>query len=137
MMYRSKKRLSTVLFVSLVIVFFSCSKDKGPTSGALVGRWQYQNSTFDTSAAGGHPPVTIYDVNFASIVGETLEFKKGDTIYYSYWGLTTWGNYAVSGNNLILINSAARDTMIIYALTANKLTIGWDNPSYKADLTRQ
>ena len=135
-MHRSKKWWPIVLPVFLTAVFFSCSKDKGLATDALVGRWQYQNSTYDTSTGGGHSPVTIYDANFPSRLGESLEFRKGDTIYYSYLGMTTWCNYLVKGNNLILIGSAGSDTMTVYTLTTNKLTIGWEGPGYKANFTR-
>ncbi|MDO6435509.1 hypothetical protein Q4E93_33150 [Flavitalea sp. BT771] len=127
-----------LLVIPAAGIFWGCSKDKGLTPDALVGRWQYQNSTYDTSATGkSAPPVTIYDASFAADVGETLEFKKGDTVYYSYQGVTTWSNYAVKGHQLILIGSAFSDTLMIYALNANLLTIGWEKPTYKAHFSRQ
>jgi hypothetical protein len=127
-----------LLVIPAAGIFPGCSKDKGLAPDALVGRWQYQNSTYDTSATGRSAPlVTMYDPYFASDMGETLEFKKGDTVYYSYQGVKTWSNYAVKGHQLILIGSASSDTLMIYALTANQLTIGWAEPSYKALFTRQ
>jgi hypothetical protein len=121
------------------ICLYSCSKDNGPDPAAIVGKWQYDNSTLDTVANGQwRPPVTIYDSTFTADVGESLEFRKGDTVYYSYKGVTTWSNYAVKGHDLILIGSAASDTLTIHMLSTSQLQIGTDDgaTSWWANFTR-
>ena len=134
-MHRPEKCLLLLFGISATL-FFGCSKDKGLAAEALLGRWQYQNSTFDTSRTG-RSVVTVYDLSFVADMAETLEFKKGDTVTYTYKGLTTWSNYKVSANQLVLIGSANRVTVNIYTLTSNQLVIGWDSPAYKASFVRQ
>jgi len=128
-----------LLTIPVALCLYSCSKDKGINPAAMVGKWQYTNTTFDTVVGGQwRPPVTVYDNGFTADVGETLDFRKGDTVYYSYQGVTTWSNYSVKGHDLILIGSAVSNTLTIHTLSANQLQIGKDDgaTSWWASLTR-
>ena len=129
-----------LLAIPMTLCVASCSKDKEVSPSAIVGKWRYTNTTFDTVAGGQwRPSVTAYDSAFTADVGETLDFRKGDTVYYSYQGVTTWSNYSVKGNYLILIGSAVSDTLTIHSLSANHvLQIGKDDgyTAWWANLTQ-
>ena len=125
------------LIISAVLLF-SCSKKDGLISAAVIGKWQYHNSTFDTSGIGrSSPAVDIYDPGYTALLGESLEFRKGDTVAYNYKGAVSWSNYLIKGRQLILIGSVSNDTLNIYTLTSSQLIIGWEGPSYKANYIRQ
>jgi len=72
-MHRPEKCLLLLFGISATL-FFGCSKDKGLAAEALLGRWQYQNSTFDTSRTG-RSVVTVYDLSFVADMAETLEIR--------------------------------------------------------------
>ena len=116
----------------LVILLFGCHKDNaGLNASSLYGTWDYQVSILDTLQNGQWASTVVgVDENFAYNFGAVVEFRKPDTVFFtSYAGSRTWCNYAVSGQSLILIGSAVRDTMQIKTLDSKQLVIGWEHPT--------
>lgn len=130
-----------ILFITLLSVFtFSCKKDADNNNKtAIVGHWKYTNSTVDSLINGKWTtPVTAYDSTVIDNFAESLRFTATDTVYYTYYGITTWSNYKVEGNQLILIGSTTADTLTIHSLNNTLLQIGkqTNSDSYWVNFTR-
>jgi hypothetical protein len=112
-----------VIVVLVVLAGAACKKNNdGYNANSLAGGWRYTTSIIDS---GNNRTSTGYDNSVGPDLGDTLRFLLPDTVRYTYMGSTTWSNYQVRGNSLILIGSANRDTLTIYSVTAAKLQIGW------------
>ena len=106
--------MKKLFFILLLAV--ACKKDdSGNNASNLLGSWRY---TGNDSLVGEN-------------LGDTLRFTKPDTVYYTYQGSTTWSNYRVQGNQLVLIGSAVSDTLIILGLNATQLQLIIANPLLK------
>lgn len=121
-----------IVFIFLSFVFISCKKDTPDYRNMILGNWKYENSTVDSFINGKWTtPVTGYDSSAATGFAESLFFKTNDTVIYSYSGITTWSNYAIHGNNLVLMGSSTNDTLEIHSLSNTNLQIGIENSAYR------
>jgi len=85
-------------FPLLLLAMVACKKnDGGNNATAILGSWRY---TGNNALIGEN-------------LGDTLRFVKPDTVYYTFQGSTTWSNYRVQGSRLVLIGSAANDTVTV------------------------
>jgi len=92
---------------------------------AIVGKWAYYQSTADTMISGQWQQQEVgYDSSIGPNFADSLQFTATDTVYYTYNGQTTWSNYKVSGNNLILIFSGGSDTLAIHSISETNLWVG-------------
>lgn len=113
-----------VIIVMITVFLFSCKKNADNNSAAIIGNWRYTNSTVDSLLNGNWTsPVTVYDSTIVDNLAESLQFTATDTVYYTYRGITTWSNYKIDGNNLILIGSAGNDQLTIHSLTSTNLQL--------------
>ncbi|HEY6899760.1 MAG TPA: hypothetical protein VI233_03920 [Puia sp.] len=99
----------------------ACKKDKGVSANALLGSWRYTGSIVDS---GNNRQGKFVDPGVGTNIGDTLRFSAPDTVYYMFMGSTTWSNFRTQGNELILIGSAASDTLQIRAISGTKLQLG-------------
>jgi hypothetical protein len=94
----------------------ACKKsDSGNNAAAILGSWRY---TGNDSLIGEN-------------LGDTLRFVKPDTVYYTFQGSVTWSNFHVDGSRLMLIGSAASDTLVIRRLDATQLQLIITDPLLK------
>jgi len=121
-----KKIRPVLLFLPFILAAVACHKDNGNgNAAAILGSWRYTGSLIDT-LADNHSSM-IYDSATGPDLGDTLRFKAPDTVYYTYRGSTTWSNYQVHGNNLLLIGSQTSNTLTIHSLSGSRLQIGSPN----------
>jgi hypothetical protein len=114
------KRL--LLPATILILAAACNKSNdGANSAALLGSWRY---------TGNNPLV-------GENLGDTLRFVKPDTVYYTYQGSTTWSNYRVQGNQLVLIGSAVSDTLLLRSLNASQLQLIVAQPALRDTVNYQ
>jgi hypothetical protein len=125
------KKLFLTALTATVLITFGCKKTGGVDFASIVGRWRYSNSTTDTLTNGQWgPPQTGYDSSLVATLAESLTFTSTDTVYYTYLGITTWSNYRLGGDRLVLIGSASSDTLIIHSLSNTTLQLGHQNARY-------
>lgn len=127
-----KKLFYTCIAFIIMIAAFSCKKENINHNAALVvGSWQYKNSTIDSFINNQWKgPQTAYDNSVATNFAEALTFTAADTVYYSYSGITSWTNYSVKNELLILKGSAVNDTLTIHSIDNTSLQIGRQNSQY-------
>ncbi|HEY4150632.1 MAG TPA: hypothetical protein VGM41_16955 [Chitinophagaceae bacterium] len=124
---------------AIAFLAIACKKSGDYKFASITGRWYYTNSITDTARGGQWgTPVTAYDANYAANLADSLQFTATDTVYYTYAGVTTWSNYFIGGNHLVLVGGGASDTLSIRDLTSTSLQIGTQNASisYWANFTR-
>jgi hypothetical protein len=113
-------------------MIFSCHKTSSinPVTG-IVGKWRYTSSTADTAINGQWlAPQTGYDSTLGANFSDSLQFTASDTLYYIYNGQTSWSNYKVTGNYLILLGNGNSNTLIIHRLTSTALSVGDQTSTY-------
>ncbi len=103
-----------------------CKKSNSVNNAtAIVGKWAYFQSTADTMISGQWQQQEVgYDSSIGPNFADSLQFTATDTVYYTYNGQTSWSNYKVTGNNLILIGSSGNDTLAIHSISDNNLWVG-------------
>jgi len=104
----------SLLALSIVLLIAACKKDDGISAGSILGSWRY---------TGNH-------ILVGQNLGDTLRFTKPDTVYYTYLGSTTWSNYRVQGNKLLLIGSSDTATLVIRSWSATQLQLIIDDPNW-------
>jgi hypothetical protein len=123
---------------AIALLAIACKKSGDYTFASITGRWRYTNSTTNTGGGGQWgTPKTAYDSNYAANLADSLQFTA-DTVYYTYSGVTTWSNYFIGGNHLVLVGGGTSDTLIIQNLTSTSLQVGTQNAvsSYWANFTK-
>lgn len=114
--------MKKLLLPALLLLAAACKKNDGSANAsALLGNWRY---TGNNNLVGAD-------------LGDTLRFAKPDTVYYTFQGSTTWSNYRVQGNRLLLIGSTDTATLIIRSLNATQLQLVITDPNLSDTATFQ
>lgn len=128
-----KMLLLSFIIATGAFLIFGCKKSNNAVDNSklIVGKWRYGYSTEDTMINGQWSgQLTGYDSSIGPNFADSLQFTATDTVYYIYNGYTTWSNYKVSGNNLILLGNGGSDTLIIHSLTDTQLWVGVQASTY-------
>jgi len=110
-----------LIALPILLLIAACKKDGGNDAGTILGSWRYTGN----------------NILVGQNLGDTLRFTKPDTVYYTFLGSTTWSNYRVQRNQLLLIGSSDTATLVIRSLNATQLQLVIEDPNLSDTATFQ